>query len=97
MHVKSMQSMVLAATILAMSAAPSWALFETNKELVSTAAITLEEAVKHALKLVPGKAVEAEIGTEDGRTVYEIEIVDQNKKTQNVLVDAQTGQAKVEK
>lgn len=94
---KPIQSMVLAATIMALSAGPSWALFETNKELASTAKITLEEAVKHALKLVPGRAVEAEIGTDDGRTVYEIEIIDKNKKTQNVLVDAQSGQAKVEK
>jgi hypothetical protein len=41
-------------------------------------------------------AVEAEIGKEDGRTVYEIEIVDSNNKTQKVYVDAQSGQAKID-
>ena len=76
---------------------PAWALFETNKQLVETAQITLEDAVHRALKSVPGKAVEAEIGKEDGRTVYEVEIVDSNKKTQKVYVDAQSGQTKVDK
>lgn len=76
---------------------PAWALFETNKDLVATAKITLEEAVRHAVKAVPGKAVEAEIGKEDGRTVYEVEIVDASKKTHKVYVDAETGTAKIDK
>ncbi|OQW32814.1 MAG: hypothetical protein A4E19_05515 [Nitrospira sp. SG-bin1] len=92
-----MKNIMLAAIIVTLASSPAWAIFETNKELVSTAKITLEEAVKNALKLVPGKAVEAEIGTEGGRTVYEVEIIDQNRKSQNVLVDAQTGQARTDK
>jgi uncharacterized membrane protein YkoI len=92
-----MRKIILAAALVSLVSSPAWALFETNKELVNTAKITLEEAVRNALKLVPGKAVEAEIGTEGGRTVYEVEIIDQNHKSQNVLVDAQTGQAKAEK
>jgi uncharacterized membrane protein YkoI len=71
-------------------------LFETNKQLASTASVTLEDAVRHALKAVPGKAVEAEIGKEDGRTVYEVEIIDVNNKTQKVYVDAQSGQTKID-
>ena len=78
-------------------ASPAWALFETNKDLVATAKITMEEAVRNAVKAVPGKAVEAEIGKEDGRTVFEVQIIDANKKTQKVYVDAQTGQAKIDK
>lgn len=92
-----MKHIMLAAALMTLMSSPAWALFETNKELISTAKITLEEAVRNALKLVPGKAVEAEIGTESGRTVYEVEIIDQNRKSQNVLVDAQTGQAKADK
>lgn len=76
---------------------PAWALFETNKDLIATAKITLEEAVRHAVKAVPGKAVEAEIGKEDGRTVYEVEIIDASKKTHKVYVDAETGKAKIDK
>ncbi len=58
----------------------------------------MEEAVRSAVKAVPGgKAVEAELWKEDGRTVYEVEVIDANKKTQKVYVDAQTGQAKIDK
>lgn len=78
-------------------ASPAWALFETNKQLAATATVTLEDAVRHALKAVPGKAVEAEIGKEDGRTVYEVEIIDANNKTQKVYVDAQSGQTRIDR
>ncbi len=90
---------LLAITLLSgVIASPAWALFETNKDLIATAKITMEEALRSAVKAVPGgKAVEAEIGKEDGRTVYEVELIDANKKTQKVYVDAQTGQAKVDK
>jgi len=92
-----MKKVIAIASLSLLLASPAWALFETNKELVSTAKITLEEAVHHALKAVSGKAVEAEIGKEDGRTVYEVEIVDVNNKTQKVYVDAQSGQTKIDK
>ena len=89
----------IAAGVLALSllSAPAWAMFESNKTLAGTAAISLEEAVKKALAAVPGKAVEAEIGKEDGRTCYVVEIVDRSNNTQKVYVDAQTGQAKIDK
>ena len=77
---------------------PAWALFETNKELIATAKITMEDAVRTAVKAVPGsKAVDAELGKEDGRTVYEVELIDANKKTQKVYVDAETGKTKIDK
>ena len=81
--------------ISVMTAIPAWALFESNTDLIATAKITLEEAVRHALLSVPGKAVEAEIVKEDGRIVYEVEIVDRTNKTQKVYVDAQNGQTKI--
>ena len=92
-----MKKLLAIALLSGVIASPAWALFETNKELVATAKITMEEAVRHAVKAVPGKAVEAEIGKEDGRTVFEVQIIDANKKTQKVYVDAQTGQAKIDK
>ncbi len=49
-----------------------------------------------ALTSVPGKAVEAELRKEDGRTVFEIEIIDVSNKTQKVYVDAQSGLTKIE-
>ena len=92
-----MKKIIALALLSGVIAIPAWALFESNKQLAATATVTLEDAVKHALKAVPGKAVEAEIGKEDGRTVYEIEIVDSNNKTQKVYVDAQSGQAKIDR
>ena len=56
---------VIATTLAAGSA---WALFETNKDLIASAKIPLEEAVKSAIKVVPGKAAEADLGKDDGRT-----------------------------
>jgi uncharacterized membrane protein YkoI len=35
--------------------------------------------------------VEAQLGKEDGRTVYEIDIIDSSKKERTVYIDAQTG------
>ncbi len=93
-----MEKFIAVALFSGLIASPAWALFETNKELISTAKITMEEAVHAATKAVPGgKAVEAELGKEDGRTVYEVEVIDANTKTQKVYVDAQTGQAKIDK
>ncbi len=92
-----MKRAIMIALLSGLVASPAWALFETNKQLAATATVTLEDAVKHALKEVPGKAVEAEIGKEDGRTVYEVEIVDHNNKTQKVYVDAQNGHVKIDR
>jgi uncharacterized membrane protein YkoI len=94
----SMRKLFAIALLSGVMVSPAWALFETNKDLISTAKITMEEAVRAAAKAVPGgKVVEAELGKEDGRTVYEIEVIDANKKAQKVYVDAQTGTAKVNK
>ena len=81
----------------ALAASPAWALFETNKELIAGAKIPLEEAVKNAIKAVPGKAAEADLGKDDGRTIWKIEIIDHNNKSQTVYVDAQTGMTKLNK
>ena len=55
---------------------PAWALFETNKELVASAKITMEEAIKSATKAVPDKAAEADLGKDDGGTIWKIEVID---------------------
>lgn len=80
-----------------LAAGPAWALFETNKELVASAKIPMEEAIKSAIKAVPGKAAEADLGKDDGRTIWKIEIIDHNNKSQTVYVDAQTGMARTSK
>jgi uncharacterized membrane protein YkoI len=86
-----------AIVVSALAAGPAWALFETNKELVASAKIPMEEAIKSAIKAVPGKAAEADLGKDEGRTIWKIEIIDNNNKSQTVYVDAQTGMARLNK
>jgi uncharacterized membrane protein YkoI len=93
-----MNKLMLTSLAVAMvTAGPAWALFETNKELISQTKINLEDAIRNALKAVPGKAAEADLGKDEGRTVWKIEIIDRNNKSQTVYVDAQSGIAKLEK
>lgn len=84
-------TVVLIAGLMGSSA---WALFETNKELSKGAIVPLEKAVQAAVTAVPGKAVEAQLGKDEGRTVYKVEIIDSADKTRTVYVDAQTMQVK---
>jgi uncharacterized membrane protein YkoI len=86
-----MRYIVALAVAASLSVGQAWALFETNKELAESAQITMDQAIKTAVAAVPGKAVEAQLGKEDGRTVYEIDIIDSSKKERTVYVDAQSG------
>lgn len=100
--VSIMKQVFIASVLMAgLMGSPAWALFETNKELAQSATVTLDKAVQAAVQAavaaMPGKAVEAEIGKEEGRTVYKVEIVDNNNKTQKVYVDAQTMQTRIDK
>ena len=70
---------------------PSWALFETNKELSEKARITMTDAIKKAEQTVQGKPVEVNMGKDEGRVVYKVEIIDANKKSHTVYVDAENG------
>jgi uncharacterized membrane protein YkoI len=91
------KEIITAMLIVGLMGSPAWALFETNKELAKSATVTLDKAVKAAVEAVPGKAVEAELGKEEGRTVYKVEIVDNNNQMQKVYVDAQTLQTRIDK
>ena len=80
-----------AAFVAALSVIPAWALFESEKTLSEKATISMTDALKTAEQTQPGKPVEVNMGKDDGRVVYKIEIIDANKKTHHVYVDAQTG------
>ena len=87
-----MKSVVSIALIcLTLFSVPAWALFESDKELSEKARVTMVEALKTAQKEVPGKPVEVTMGKDDGRVVYKIEIIDKNKNTKKVYIDAVTG------
>ncbi|BCA55704.1 exported protein of unknown function [Nitrospira sp. KM1] len=92
-----MKQFAAAVVMTALLTSPSWALFESNKELSKGASVTLDKAVQAAVAAMPGKAVEAQIGREEGRTVYKVEIIDNGDKTRMVYVDAQTMQVKIDK
>lgn len=93
-----MLRLILSAMIIGtMSVGPAWALFETNKELIADAKISMEQAIKSAVKAVPGKAAEADLGKDGDRTIWKIEVIDHNNKSQTVYVDAQTGMARLNK
>ncbi len=88
-----MKRVFLIATMVSLLGSGSaWAFFESNKELISSAKISLADAVRAAVRTVPGKAAETEIGREDGRLVYWVEVVDNNAKTRIVYIDANTGE-----
>lgn len=79
------------ALMTALSFAPAWALFESDKQLSEKARIGMIEAIKAAEGVVPGKAVEVNMGKDDGKVVYKIEIIDGSKKSRHVYIDAETG------
>ena len=69
---------------------PAWALFETDRSLSEKASVSMVEAIKTAEQARPGKPVEVNMGKDDGRVVYKVEIID-GKNTHKVYVDAMTG------
>jgi uncharacterized membrane protein YkoI len=80
--------------IFSTTVAPAWALFETDRALSEKASVSMIEAIKTAEQARPGKPVEVNMGKDDGRVVYKIEIVD-GKDTHKVYVDAMTGKVHV--
>jgi uncharacterized membrane protein YkoI len=87
-----MKSVIRLAVIgVVLFSVPAWALFESDRELSDKARVTMIQALKTAQKKVPGKPVEVDMGKADGRVVYKIEIIDKNKETRKVYIDAETG------
>ena len=82
------------AFVLGGTVVPAWALFETDRSLSEKASVSMVEAIKTAEQARPGKPVEVNMGKDDGRVVYKIEIID-GKNTHKVYVDAMTGQVHV--
>lgn len=70
--------------------APAWAMFDSDRTLSEKATVSMIDAIKTAEQAKPGKTVEVNMGKDDGRVVYKVEIVD-GKNTHKVYVDAMTG------
>jgi hypothetical protein len=64
---------------------------EQRKILVDEAQISMIDAVTAAQKVFPGKAVKVTLRKEQGRVLYKVEILDANKKSHSIDVDARDG------
>ena len=53
--------------------------------------VTMEAAIKTATTQFPGKVLEAELENEDGKAVYEVEIVNTSGEIREFEIDAQSG------
>ncbi len=64
---------------------------DSEKNLTNNDAIGVEEAINIASAQVAGKVVETELEHEDGKLVWEVEIVGDDNLVSEVIIDAQTG------
>lgn len=60
----------------------------SDKDHPNMAKISLQDAIAAALEKVPGKAIEADLSTENGFLVYDVTIVTNGNKETEVTVDA---------
>ncbi len=71
------------------------AMSEDGREKVTVASlptsVTMEEAIKTATTQFPGKVLEAELESEDGKVIYEVEIVNDAGEIREFEIDAQSG------
>jgi Peptidase propeptide and YPEB domain len=74
----------------------AWAENEDERPLAASlgqteTSVTLAQAVLTAVAAIPGRAVEAQLSADEGRIVYEIEIIDLEQDLRRVYVDAEAG------
>jgi hypothetical protein len=85
---------LLSATALLLTSV-GLAISDDGKEKIAVAnlstSVTMEEAIKTATTQFPGKVLEAELESEDGKAVYEVEIVNTAGETREFEIDAQSG------
>jgi len=53
--------------------------------------LPLELILKHARQIYPGKVLDVELENEDGRIIYEVEILAKSGIVMEVYIDAETG------
>ncbi|MGE3155029.1 MAG: PepSY domain-containing protein [Nitrospiraceae bacterium] len=61
-------------------------------EMAETAKVTIDQAVKTASEKVPGKVIEAELEKKHGKTVWEVEIMTDDKMIKEIHIDADSGE-----
>lgn len=58
---------------------------------LSNSRISIEQAMAKATELIPGKVVEAEFDVEHNRSIWEVELIGEDKQRYEVEIDANTG------
>lgn len=59
---------------------------------VTSAAITIDRAIRIALKAVPGTVAKVEFEQEDNKTLWEVEIVTSDQQVFELEIDAKSGE-----
>jgi uncharacterized protein YpmB len=71
------------------------AISDDGKEKIAVAnlptSVTMEEAIKTATTQFPGNVLEAELENEDGKAVYEVEVINASGEIREFEIDAQSG------
>jgi len=78
-------------SVLLVTAIPASAMFESDKTLAGEAKISMAEAITVAERTIPGQPVHVKMGKDMEHTVYQVEILDKDKKSRWVYVDAMNG------
>lgn len=83
---------LLACTAAALGALLSTSVVSADDDDVGEFAVSLEQATAIAMEQVPGMILGAEVESEDGATVWEIEIRDADGVVYEVELDANSGE-----
>lgn len=62
-----------------------------DAQAISTASVSINKAVEIALAAVPGAVTEAEFEVEDGKSIWEVEVLDANQQMYKIEIDANSG------
>lgn len=65
---------------------------DDSASLIQDASLGVDQAMAIALADVPGNVIEAEIERENGKLIWEIEIVDQQNQVYELEIDANSGE-----
>jgi uncharacterized membrane protein YkoI len=83
--------LVLGGTALAEKKGEKGEKHKNKVEMAETAKVTIDQAVKTASEKVPGKIIEAELEKKHDKTVWEVEILTDDKTMKEVHIDADSG------
>jgi uncharacterized membrane protein YkoI len=83
--------LVLGGTALAEKKGEKGEKHKNKVEMAETAKVTIDQAVKTASEKVPGKIIEAELEKKHDKTVWEVEILTDDKTIKEVHIDADSG------